>query len=166
MKFSQVRATFVAAIALAGLLVASPSAAVPGPVDPAYAGCDKAAAMNARVAELGETGKSSWKLAATPQGLGGFVDNGDQVTISTGIPCELIRTVVNHEWVHVLQWREYGERAYAAYGSSEEVEMIADCGGQLLGNVFMPYFEIFGHSCTSYETDAARRLIEGAGIKL
>lgn len=143
--------------ALVAALMTAPSAtATPG------ASCDMQAIVETRVAELGETGRSVWTIApASPNQLWGWVSGNDQVTISSAVTCDKIRTVVTHEWMHLLQGREYPGRAQRAYG--HDFEVIADCGSELLGGNYMPYFEVH-HGCTTANYESARHLIMKSGM--
>lgn len=150
------------ALTMGFTLLASPEAA-PAPT-PSPASCDVAALVAERVAELGETGRSSWTVVQ-----GRIVDGSrsllgaagvDEVQISSEVPCDLVSTVVSHEWMHLQQERRYPGRAGEAYGA-KGLERIADCGAQLMGGHYAPYLEkIYPGPCSEYELQSARSLIK------
>lgn len=151
------------ALAMGFTLLASPEAA-PAPT-PSPASCDVASLVAERAAELGETGRSSWTVVQ------GRIVDGDRsllgaaypnrVEISSETPCDMVSTVVSHEWMHLQQERRYPGHANEAYGP-KALERIADCGAQLMGGHYAPYLEkVFPGPCSEYELESARTLIKG-----
>ena len=125
--------------------------------------CDLAARVAERLAELGEVGKSTWSVDHEPNpNYFGYVPAPNVVQLSPEIPCEKIDSVVNHEWMHLLQERTYPGRAQRAYGEHETYELVADCGSKLLGSSFTPY-EVRVRECSASEFDSASWLLEKAG---
>src|SRR4051812_26835713 len=86
----------VALAAVAGLLVGL----VPTPAAAARA-CDRAALVDARLAELGRFGVA-WRVGHTRPDAWGVTLPDDGVTVSELVPCnpDLIVSIVNHEWMH------------------------------------------------------------------
>jgi hypothetical protein len=122
--------------------------------------CDLAGRVAERLAELGETGKSTWTIDPVSNDTYlGMVPAADTVRLSPSIPCDKIFDVVNHEWMHLLQEREYPGRVQRAYGGYEQFELVADCGSKILGSDYTPY-ETRIHACSSKEFESAARLIE------
>lgn len=103
----------------------------------AVVSCDRVAVMNARLDELGRAGHS-WRIGFVPDGLWGVVGypGPRDVTVSDSVPCDVIVSIVNHEWMHTRQERLYPGRAQRAYG--EVFEVVADCGSMLLGSPISP----------------------------
>jgi hypothetical protein len=139
----------------------------PATAEPA---CDPAAVMNHRLDELGRSGYA-WTIEPL-EGYRGLADiDAHRVKISPKVGCDLMPSVVNHEWMHVQQGHKWGssERLYQAVGEFE-VEMVADCGSMLLGSTVTPYITQHrreaGSGCSRYELDVARELIDKAGGKL
>jgi hypothetical protein len=153
-----------AALTVALLLVAGLMAAVrPTPGATAAPTCDRAAIVNARLDALGRAGYS-WRLGFVPGGywgLAGYPGPRD-ITVSETAPCDAMVTIVNHEWMHTQQEREYPGRAGRAYGAA--FEFVADCGSMLLGSPMMPYVERRQREtgqvgCTDDELASARWLL-------
>jgi hypothetical protein len=133
----------------------------------AVATCDPAAVMNHRLDELGRDGYT-WTIKPSPLddeyhlGLTGFDE--PIVIISDKVTCDLMTTVVNHEWLHVQQAHTYPGHVDEAYGGRAEVELIADCGSMLLGSRYTPYItrhrqNTGDRGCTDYELASAQSLI-------
>jgi hypothetical protein len=138
----------------------------PAAAEPA---CDPAAVMNHRLDEIGRSGYA-WTIESL-EGYRGLADvDAHRVTISPTARCDLMPSVVNHEWMHVQQGHKYGssERVFQAVGEFE-VEMVADCGSMLLGSTVTPYITQHrretGDGCSEYELAAARSLIDNAGAR-
>ncbi len=143
--------------ALLGVPTAQQSPATAAP------SCDRVAVMNTRLDELGRAGYT-WRFGVAPDGLWGVVGypGPQDITISEAAPCDAIRTIVNHEWMHTRQFLLYPDRAQQAHGDAFEI--VADCGSMLLGSPTTPYLErrkeATGQAgCTADELDSARRAL-------
>jgi hypothetical protein len=131
--------------------------------------CNPADVMNHRLAELGR-GDYTWTFVPRADAGGGTAETlfaEHQVRIAADAPCGLILSVTNHEWMHVQQARKFGTNVavFDAYGA-DGVEMVADCGSQLLGSTDTPYIgqrlKAAGHGCTPRELADAHDLIDAA----
>jgi hypothetical protein len=107
--------------------------------------CDPETVMDHRLDELGRGGYP-WVIRPDPiddEHHAGFTMFGEPlVVISSAVTCEQMPTVVNHEWLHVRQARAFPENTERAFGGPEEIELIADCGSQLLGSTYTPYLSL------------------------
>ncbi|WP_158882174.1 hypothetical protein [Amycolatopsis anabasis] len=143
---------------------AEPATAEPAPAEPAS--CEPAAELDRRLGELGRNGYA-WVIASQPLpgNLYGVTSiDARTVRIASNVPCELIPSVVNHEWAHTQQGYRYGTeiRTRRAFGS-DAMERVADCASWLLGSTYTPYLtrdrKLTGQWCTGYELASARDLI-------
>lgn len=119
--------------------------------------------VDQRVAELQETGKSGWvvrDLSVTNPGAGGATFGGN-VAIDDDTPCAFLESMVNHEWAHIQQHRQYPVATASAYGGPEGVERVAGCVAYLFGAPDRPAVR----NCTAVELDAARQLIDTVYVK-
>ncbi|MFF5992562.1 hypothetical protein [Prauserella flavalba] len=136
------------------------AAATPTPPTP----CDWDAEWSATIAELGEDPLNFVRQTGDMDGLKGraYLDTG-VVTISTATTCEMVSSVIRHEWVHLQQGRMHGglRGAWRVYG--DRLEIVADCGSWLLGSQHTPYrqraLEAGQPGCSPRDLAEARRLI-------
>ncbi|GAB3154347.1 hypothetical protein GCM10027258_58060 [Amycolatopsis stemonae] len=144
-------------------LAPEPAAAAPA--------CDRAALVDARLAQLGRFGVE-WHVGPTRADAWGVSTTYAGVTISELVPCDrdLILSVVNHEWMHTQQFRETPDRRQRLREYGRSIETIADCGSLLLGSTVTPYLDDRAQvtcravvGCTAFEYGAARRLLAAAG---
>lgn len=160
-------------LALAIVLAAAASVLVG--LAPAHAAaapsCDRAALVDARLAQLGRFGVE-WRVGPTRPDAWGVASQDDGVTISELVPCNvpLILSVVNHEWMHAQQMRAYPDRRLRSRAYGRHSETVADCGSLLLGSRYTPYLDERAREtcravvgCTAFEYGAARRLLAAAG---
>jgi len=116
--------------------------------------CDRSALMHARVVELGDD-PAMWTMSSDlpPNWFGSTDTVTGAVEIATSVPCQVLPSVVNHEYAH---------RRQIALGLAREFdrEIIADCASFLLGSVVTPYLGDCG--CTSHDLDVARELLGDA----
>jgi hypothetical protein len=152
--------------ALAGLLVGfAPAHAAAAP------SCDRAALVDARLAQLGRFGVE-WRVGPTRPDAWGVTLPDDGVTVSALVPCnpDLIVSIVNHEWMHTHQMRAYPDRRSRSHAYGRYVETVADCGSLLLGSRYTPYLDARAREtcravvgCTAFEYGAAWQLLAAAG---
>jgi uncharacterized protein YjaZ len=95
---------------------------------------------------LAESG--SWGLMKTATG---------KVFIAKGVPCDKVRSVMVHEYTHVLQWRLYGSSLVSDLESHGGAEEIADCGARMLGATWTHYVQ----TCTAEQTRSADAILRG-----
>jgi hypothetical protein len=127
--------------------------------------CNTEAVMNHRLDELGRSGYV-WVVAPLEdESHAGETDwYHDRVVISPDVDCDLMPTVVNHEWMHVQQAHAFPSGPDLAYHGRTEVELIADCGSQQLGSTYLPYLAQHRQAtgdrgCPTFEAGTAAALI-------
>lgn len=157
---------------IAALLAATygPNASAPEPARASAAAppaCDVRAEMERAVATL-DHDPGSWQvrdLSYLDIKASGTVDLAtDTAYVSPEARCEVIPSIVNHEWMHLQQGRVHGgwTETAAAYGSGDQAELIADCGSLLLGSQYTPYVDDMTgeRGCSIAELTAAQHLID------
>ena len=126
---------------------AHPPVGTSGPAAAAIPVCDWNLKFHGTLTELGED-EADWRITQLPVGRGGqaLMDQG-RAEVDPDVDCRDVSSLVKHEWVHLQQARVYGSQlaATAFYGSSEQLEVAADCGALRLGAEYTPYL---GQPCS------------------
>lgn len=149
--------SFLIAAAVTGV-VSAPSAAQ------VVSTCDPQVVMNHRLAEIG-TGGYTWSIGLINLNVAGHVDRKTRtVKIIPQVSCDLMTTVVNHEWMHVQQYLVTDSLTHT-YGTIGQAERVADCGSAMMGSTLMPYLDETG-PCTTEEFKEARKLIDDARLSI
>lgn len=120
-----------------GVPLEQPAAA--GPDRPAPAACDWQHEYRSTLTALGEN-PADWTVEPL-DGPWGLADlDALTAAIDPRVKCDVVSSVVKHEWIHLQQGRVYGaDGATAFYGTHDRLEMAADCGARILGAVYAPY---------------------------
>jgi len=137
-------------LAVAGLMLASTGVVISTPasaqVHPTL--CSLDAIVQARVVQLRPS--VPFVVTTTREDAYG-VAKRDRVEVSRETPCDydLVISVVNHEYMHTLQYQSHKKFA--------DFEKVADCGSRLLGSRVTPY--LGDDACSDVEMMEARNLL-------
>lgn len=159
-------AACLAVVVVASALIAGPPAAAASTASaPSCAPVGVADLMAARLAGLGRDG-FTWVVVDIPGGSASTDFGVREVRVSPAVPCALVATVVNHEWMHTRQEQLFGRYVGDTFPGAE-LERVADCGSWLLGSEDTPYLTqgapgVPPGPCTAPELNYARRLISTA----
>jgi hypothetical protein len=131
----------------------------------AAAGCDWAYEFDSALAQVGEHRKN-WTLVDLTENYALADTAALTVEFNPEVPCDRVSSIVRHEWMHLQQARHYGSydamlTAYA--GDASLIELVADCGSQLLGSIYLPYLSQ-GWECTAWALGSARILIDPLSV--
>lgn len=152
-------AALATALTLVALALISP--AVSDAPDASTDGCAWDDQWTRALSDLDEDPKH-WTVRHIPNLSGTIDDRYDPPVgiVDPTIECELVDSVIRHEWMHLQQVRKYGD--VPAWGDHEEI--VADCGSWILGADATPYrdrmAESRGVACTGPELAEALALIE------
>jgi hypothetical protein len=108
--------------------------------------------VHTRAAELGS--RLPWTIVTDPGGYGHATRKGIEVSRETPCDYDLVISVVNHEFMHELQFRMYKPGVM----KQDWMERVADCGSRMLGSKVTPY--IGDEVCSDADATVARNLIE------
>lgn len=123
---------------------------------------DRLAQLGGNLADWSLTDEAtSWYGAEIPTGT-----YTSRVEISVGVPCWVLPSTINHEWMHQQQMLWFGN---GPMHRRDDVEIMADCGSWLLGSDYTPYLDRArrtGAGCSPTVFRYAEAMIAHAGVPL
>jgi hypothetical protein len=139
-------------LALAGLMLASAGVVIASPAsaDVHTMTCNLDQIVQSRAADLGVHAEVG---AMREDGWGTAMADG--IIVSRETPCErdLVVSIVNHEFMHVIQYSMPNwDEKYAG-----RFEIVADCASKLIGSTRTPYVD--GKGCSSKNLMLAKELV-------
>ncbi|MEU3272892.1 hypothetical protein ABZ639_18790 [Saccharomonospora sp. NPDC006951] len=131
-------AVIIANILAGALVLRIPSA----PSDLAAAApprsCDWNSEYERTIRELGEDPRDVVRVAGIARKGQAYLD-AHMIGINPSTPCDMVSSVIRHEWAHVQQGRLAGGLAAAWRKYGDRLEIVADCASWLLGSEHTPY---------------------------
>jgi hypothetical protein len=136
-------------LASAGVVIATPASA-----DVHTPACSLQDLVNVRVAQLHPN--VPFEVGVTRPDAFAITTRG-KVVVSRETPCDsiLVTSIVNHEYVHTLQYAKYPRNHIP---KEYDAEGVADCGSRMLGSEILPY--IHNAPCSDVQLTEVRDLLK------